>query len=106
MIRFLDGPAETHALMLRRAPKHLRVVDGPKGWDGLDQLSDTPAPNEQVFTYRREGGSGMCHILIRSKTRSGGFFATGQYRFCDPQPTEAEMRETAAWRDWCRSQPK
>lgn len=58
MISFQGGPAEGKAegLLLRRAPRFLRVVRGGDGdWDALDQLGDAPAAGETIYAYERVG---------------------------------------------------
>src|SRR5437660_1219073 len=105
MTRFDDGPAAGQTLMLRRAPPFLRVVQTPAGqWDALDELHDTPAPDEVVVAYKRVGPAGSVHIDgIDPKTRRrfGRWFAIARYVVCDPQPAEAVLRSTAEWRVWC-----
>lgn len=97
MTRFLDGPAKGQTLMLRRAPVFLRAVQGPSGWDALDQLDDTPAANERIVVYRLIGEPTWMHVRM---TKGGGIFRGGTYRVVDPQPPEDVLRQTAAWRAW------
>jgi len=111
MVTFTDGPAASTVLQLRRAPPFLRVVrppgdaPGEEEWDALDQPEDEPRPDETVFAYRRVGKAGSVHLCVRGKGRGrSGWYATGEYAFVEPQPDEATLRETAAWRAWCESQ--
>jgi hypothetical protein len=102
MTRFLDGPAAGVLLMLRRAPRFLRVVKGSEGWDALDQLADAPAAGETITAYRRVGTPGAVHLLMsrgRGRTRSA-WYRTAEYRAVDPQPPAEVLRETASWRAW------
>lgn len=107
MTIFLDGPAAntfSTPLILKRAPHYLRAVQAMDGtWDALDQLHDEPAPGERIFAYEMVGTPSWCHINARGKKgeRTGGVFHGGQYKLCDPQPTDAQLRDTAAWRFWC-----
>ncbi len=101
MIKFLDGPAISASLMLRRAPKFLRVVrDGKGKFDALDQLNDKPRWGETLFAYRRIGCPGRIHI------NPGGYFAMATYKMVEPQPDEATMLSTASWREWCLAKDK
>lgn len=120
MTIFLDGPAQNDGefikgtrplrrapstpLLLKRAPHFLRAVQAPDGtWDALDQLHDTPKPDETIVAYEMVGEPSWCHINARGKKgeRTGGVFHGGRYTVCDPQPTEAQLRDTPSWRLWC-----
>ena len=104
MICFLDGPAAgIPGLFLRRAPRYLRVVHRPGQWDALDQLTDRPDPAEAVYAYRRVTRSGWLHLRA-GRGNPSGFFAIGTYRVVDPQPAEAELRDTERWRAWAAAQ--
>lgn len=93
MTRFLNGPAAG-----------TRDLVGLITWDALDQPTDTPAPEESVFAYKVKGEPTMCHLNIRGG--KGGFYPLAEYELCEVQPTEEEMRSTAAWRAWCeRNRP-
>lgn len=106
MTSFQDGPAEGKTLMLRRAPFFLRVTVGPGAdqtehfprIDALDQLDDVPTATEQLFCYRLTAKPNSCHI--RASKGRGGFFAIGNYVLVDPQPTDTQMRDRAAWQAW------
>jgi hypothetical protein len=102
MTAFIDGPAKGQHLSLRRAPVFLRVVkeDLQSGkWDALDQLSDEPSAGEKLFAYVVSGEVGWCHL---NRGRGGsGFYPIASYKFIEPQPSDAEMRTTAAWHSWC-----
>lgn len=112
MTRFLDGPAAGRVLMLRRSPLYLRAVRGPDGkWDALDQLGDVPGPGEAVVAYRRVGEAGALHIdstecvKVGNKTkrrRVGRWYGVAEYRVVDQQPADDVLRDTEAWRAWCR----
>ena len=106
MIDFQDGPAQGQGgkLLIRRAPLHLRVVRSASGeWDALDQLDDTPRPDEQVFAYRLVEAGSAVHLSMRDKRgrRTGGWFVAATYAHVVEQPAEDVMRDTAKWRDWC-----
>lgn len=90
--------------MLKRSPVYLRVTEEGGKFDALDQLHDEPKPTEKLYCYVIHGTPGWCHILHRDRKRSG-FYVSAEYAFVEPQPTDAEMRETSAWREWTSKQP-
>jgi hypothetical protein len=99
MTTFKDGPAGGVRLMLKRAPIFLRAVKGAQvgknnGWDALDQPNDRPNDGEVLFAYELRTRPGVCHIRM---TGGGGFYPVAEYWFCDPQPTDADMRTAKAW---------
>lgn len=103
MVEFIDGPALGQVLCLRRAPKLLRAVRGPRGkWDALDRLGDAPQPNETVYVYARQGRPSHVHLCIHDKKGrpAGGWYAVASYRLCAEQPDDAAARDTALWREW------
>lgn len=105
-VTFLDGPADA-VLQLRRAPMYLRVVISPDGEvDALDQLHDKPKKSEKIYAYRLRGKAGSYHLLVRGpNARSlGGWWASGEYDLCDPQPTDEIMRDNAQWQQWATEQ--
>lgn len=105
MTEFQDGPAQGHHLLLKRAPLYLRVVSGSGDWDALDQLADTPDDQETIYAYERVGKAGNCHLRYGGRDRHlSGFYVMASYRLVSEQPSDAEMRDTAAWRAWCRMQ--
>jgi hypothetical protein len=109
MIRFTDGPAAGKMLLLRRAPLYLRVVFDTirQRWDALDQLADTPGAGDVVFVYRRTGTPHAAFIdwTERGK-RVGRCVPVASYAVCAEQPADAAVRDTAAWREWCRAEVK
>lgn len=102
----LDGPA-AGTYSVRRAPHFLRaVVDRRSGHaDLLDQLSDQPTPGEAVYVYEADGPTWDSERMVRKGTfvcpPTG---ASGSYRFRFELDGE-RFRDTAAWREWCRTQP-
>lgn len=104
MITFLDGPARGQHLMLRRAPMFLRVTESGGTFDGLDQLEDTPRPDEKVYAYRIEGEATWCHVRISGGR--GGIYKIADYRFVTEQPSDAAIRDAAKWTEWVMSQPE
>lgn len=102
MIRFLDGPAAGQVLELNRVPLLLRVVcdRATKAWDALDQLTDTPKPSEAIFVYLRSDPVNRIHI--KADRRAGGcrWVWVADYVHLPDQPTDAELRDTAAWQAW------
>lgn len=108
MTTFQDGPASGTNLRLRRAPIFLRVVRAKDGKvDALDQLTDTPQPDEELFAYIITSKPGWMHI---NSKKGGGMFAVVEYRLVQPQPSDAEMRVECNWdawvNDYARSHPE
>ena len=100
MSTFIKGPAEGQLLMLRRAPRFLRVVvDTSLKWDALDQLEDHPAANEAIHVY--EICSAPCYIHLSAKGPAGGNYITAEYRYVEPPPADSKVRDNKAWRAWC-----
>lgn len=106
MTRFQDGSAHGTVLMLKRAPLFLRVVTDSKGKiDALDQITDTPADNETIEVYRREGQSGACFIdRTENGRRVGEAFTNATYRYLPNQPADDQVRSTEAWQSWVKQQ--
>jgi hypothetical protein len=102
---FEDGPAAGR-YGARRAPHFLRAVVARSNGrvDLLDQLYDEPRPIEDVHVYEATGPTWDSESSIRA----GTFVcpppqASGTYRHRADVDGE-QLRETAAWRSWCRSQ--
>lgn len=108
MTKFNGGPANGQTLMLKRAPKFLRVTlkteRGKPKFDALDQPNDTPEATERIFAYEQFGEVGSAHINMGRK--GGGFYTLADYRFVPDQPTDAEMRNSVKWEKWCEARPK
>lgn len=104
MTRFLDGPAQSAKLMLRRAAYWLRVTECAGKIDALDQPEDTPNANEKLYAYMIAEKPSTCHV--RMSGGRGGFYPIAVYRLSPVQPTDAQMRDTAAWKAWTETQPK
>ena len=112
-VRFLDGPAAGRSLGLRRVPLFLRVtIDRRSGRvDALDQLDDVPMPGEAVHVYQGDRETLMAlpqDWIICVRTADGmGRAATGSgdYRH-RPDVDGEQLRDTGAWRAWCRAQPE
>jgi hypothetical protein len=108
MLKFIDGPAAGQVLMCQRAPLFLRVVRKGDVFDALDQISDEPAKNEEVFVYVLYGQVGSVHYCGRGKDgkRFGRTEQTAAYRFYDETvlgsgPNDATVRDTKLWQEWC-----
>ena len=107
MTTFKDGPAQGRHLMLRRGPVFLRVTRDRAGeCDALDQLDDSPRPDEQMTVYRLTERPGICHLSTRGKggKRFGGIFVRANYALCETQPDDSIMRDNALWASWCNAQ--
>lgn len=105
MIRFDDGPAKGQVLMLKRVARFLRVTEEAGVWDGLDQLEDTPRPGEKLYTYEVYGEIGSAFVDFSGKSKkASGLYPVANYRFVKEQPTDATMRDPAAWTEWCHKQ--
>ena len=104
MILFKDGPAADVALELCRAPLLLRAVQSKKGeWDALDQLKDEPTEDEVVVVYRRSSEPFVVHFSFRNgRGRDGKSILNATYQMVEGQPDDATLRDTKAWRAWCR----
>lgn len=98
MTKFLNGPAANQCLMLKRSPVLLRVVESRGTWDALDQLKDEPSRDEKIYAYTLTEHHGMAFVDGR---KFRGCFAMASYKFVNPQPTDAEMRDTSLWHAWC-----
>lgn len=101
MTRFLDGPAQDVTLLLQRAPKYLRAVQDREGtWDALDQLTDSPQPDERVIVYEMVSGPMRIHLQRRERGRRVcGWYEGGEYRIVADQPGDV-VRSTTGWRAW------
>lgn len=99
MTTFTDGPAKGQTLMLKRAAKFLRVTQADGKFDALDQIGDTPKPEETLFAYVLTGEVGHCHLNM-GRGR-GGFYPIATYRLVPEQPSQATMRLQGAWEAWC-----
>lgn len=98
MIKFVDGPAAGQTLMVRRAPLFLRaVISEASEWDALDQLTDLPTPVETCHVYVRVREPGRVHL---HGPKIGGWYATGSYRYYEPQPAQAILRRRETWEQW------
>lgn len=104
MSTFHGGPAADLHLLFARGPVYLRVVQGPEGFDVLDQPEDEPAEHETVYVYRRVGENRRAHINNRGSRGKGprsGFYEFADYQYVEVEPEERErLRDTAAWQAW------
>lgn len=108
MTTFLDGPAQSKTLMLKRAPFFLRVVIAVSGEiDALDQLGDTPRADELVHVYVRQPGAQHNAIHLNTGRKpGGGWFSRAQYQLSPVQPDDATARRPPLWQKWCEAQAK
>lgn len=104
-MHFVDGPAAGIQIPLRRRPILLRIVHSPAaGWDGLDQLDDSPAPEERVFLYWRKQEGQWCHVDGRDAKTGKRFGRTEwivDFFHVSDGPTEEILRDNGKYRDWC-----
>lgn len=114
MLEFLDGPAAGVRLSCQRAPLLLRVVRSPEvaaaiggGWDALDQLTDTPADDEEIWVYQKTEDHGAMHLQCAGpggRGRRCRWEEFADYRLYPTQPDAATLRDTVLWRAWAESQ--
>lgn len=99
MITLIGGPV-AGTYMVKRAPVYLRAVVGAagQGKDVLNELDDSPGPDEKVFVYKLEGEALPVHLLM-SPRRLSGFYMMGKYNYL-PDVDGELLRETDAWRRW------
>ena len=100
MTTFIDGPAQGQILMLRRAPRFLRVVEKGGKFNALDQVDDKPAADEKIHVYEIQGQPGYVHLNTGRKP-GGGVFRPAPYALCSSQPNDEQARDTVLWRGWC-----
>lgn len=104
MTRFLDGPAAGVTLMLKRAPRLLRVVRAAGGeWDALDQFEDTPGSEEAITVYRMVSGPTWMHVNRGRKSGGSGVFRGGEYRVLTEQPADDILRDRLKWQTWAQA---
>lgn len=103
MTTFIDGPAKGQNLMLRAAPKLIRVTrDTVTGkFDALDMADDTPTKLEELHAYALSEYQGMMHVNRGRK--GGGFYTIARYHLLPAQPTDSVMRSTELWEHFCRT---
>jgi hypothetical protein len=108
-IELVDGPCKG-AYLVRRAPAFLRAVKTEHLFseieaDVLDQLADTPAADEKVFVYQRDGQAGAMHLLARGKGGKNitGWYQTGRYHHL-PDVDGEQVRDNARWLEWSERQ--
>lgn len=109
MIIPTDGPARGETLMLARAPDFLRVVfSRARGWNGLDEPTDEPRADEDVYAYRRVGAAtrGMVDYVDRKGRRRGECVAVAKYLLVENQPDGVTLRSTVEWQAWCIAQKR
>lgn len=105
-MKALDGPIAGRELLLHRAPRFLRIVVSPGGVvDALDQLDDVAKPRETIHVYRLASRVVSAHLNFGSIARGTGFYQLADYRYV-PEVDGETVRDTAAWRAWCRAQPE
>lgn len=100
----LDGPAGTVVLTLRRCPVFLRLVqdETTRRWDALDQLDDTPGPDERIHVYRRVEGTWSQVFLCGRGPKA----PSGRHEFADYRHVAIDgerFRDTGPWREWVQS---
>jgi len=100
MIKINDGPAEGKGLLLKRAPRYLRItVDAAGEVDALDQKNDAPRPDEKIYAYTMVEGTYFSGFACGSSIESG-YFVSAEYTICKEQPKDAVMRNLRRWERW------
>lgn len=62
----------------------------------LDQLADTPRPDEQIHVYQ------IKRVIGFACTRGKGCNLIVEYFHCPEQPSEEILRDNAKWAQWCQ----
>ena len=109
MTTFEGGPADNITLMLRRAPRFLRVVIDQGGEiDALDQPEDVRKDGEVVYVYERVGNATACFLTARSRSgqKISGQHAMAKYAFRAAQPPASILNDNGRWQQWCLHQRK
>lgn len=101
MTTFDDGPAKGQNLELERTPFFLRVTERSGKWDGLDQMSDKPFPEEKLFAYKLAFPPTRAFVRRDKRAGGSGLIVYARYALVTPQPTDEEMRGVIPWRKWC-----
>ena len=105
MITFIDGPAKGIIMHLLRAPLLLRVTTSVTGeFDALDQVTDEPLPEEQIYVYRRQRKPNLVHVNGAKSVR--GFYLNTEYKYEPVQPPDHTMRNRTAWQQWARDRAR
>ncbi len=100
MTTFQNGPAKDVTLELKRIPHFLRVTRNTKlEFDALDLLEDSPRADETLIAYQL-ADQPLRGMIDGAKYR--GPFVSAWYKLVDPQPSDAQMRDTVSWRKWCQ----
>ncbi len=100
MVKFIDGPLDGVSLCLRRAPLFIRATVGNGCvFDALDQHSDEPGDDEQLYAYRRIGDAGSVHVN-GGRRSVNGWYALATYRIVPEQPSDITMRNAKEWQRW------
>lgn len=91
-------------LSLARTPKYLRFVMVGADWktlDALDQLDDSPKPEEHLIAAVK-GDESTVHIDgIRNGRRFGEWRRCVTYHLVPEQPDQETMRDREKWQAWC-----
>ncbi|MEM8783882.1 MAG: hypothetical protein AAGE65_13640 [Planctomycetota bacterium] len=104
-VTFCDGPARGVRLDLARCPILLRVVFSDRRsepWDALDRSQDTPRNCETIHLYRRCAPVTTMHVSARPRSASGWFKCAAYRVYSGAWPSDATMRDTHRWQEWCR----
>lgn len=100
MVKIIDGPAAGARMLLKRAPKYLRIViDQENKVDALDQKDDEPSANERVYAYIMIEGTYFSGFVCGS-TIASGFFVSAEYSICKEQPDDSTLRNLSKWEKW------
>lgn len=82
-----------------RAPRFLRVVRTAHGHVyALARLDESPAADEIVDVYQRDGGERMVSELTKLGRQ---ILAEADYRWVNPQPEARDVYGKIHWQQWC-----
>lgn len=87
--------------MLKRMPVFLRVTESNGKFDALDQLTDSPRPEEKLYAYHLAAFRGNAFI---DGCKCRGCYPISEFHLWPNQPSDAVMRDNVAWGQWCQSQ--
>lgn len=107
---FLQHGTSRGPIHLARTPRFLRFVIQGTDWlslDALDQMEDTPAPDETVIVAELVS-RGNIHIDGADKRgrRTASWVSTATYKQVHNPPPREVAADTQQWQAWCYQRAK